>query len=98
MEKTGERNQWDGIPYIKRNNIRWDEIDNILLQIAPDIRVIDMRNTNYVSDIESPIPGGASPSHYQKFYYKEILDKLNKFVLEDLLRGKENENNECRGL
>lgn len=82
-EKTNVKQEWAGKSYIQRNNIRWDNIDHIFISLAPDIRIIDMRNTQYVSDVHSPIPGGASPSHYQKFYYREILDKINKIVLED---------------
>ena len=82
-EKTNIKEEWEGRTYIHRNNIRWNEVDHIFRLLAPDIRVIDMRNTQYVSDVRTPIPGGASPSHYQKYYYREILDKINKIILED---------------
>lgn len=84
-EKTGEITEWSGKEYIQKNNLRWDKVDSILRKIAPKMRVINMRSTRYVSDINSPIPGGASPSHYQKYYYKEVLDAINKIVLEDVL-------------
>lgn len=84
-EKTNIRKEWENKPKIYRNNIYWDKIDALLLEIAPKMRIINMRNSRYVSDVNSPIPGGASISHYEKYYYREILDKINKIVLEDKL-------------
>lgn len=83
-EQTNKKEDWGWKPLIQKDNTVWDKIDEYLLEIAPDIRVIDMRHTKYVSDARSPL--GASPNHYQKYYYKEILDKINKIVLEDKVR------------
>lgn len=86
-ERINHIQPWENNDYIKRNNIRWDNIDNIFMSLAPQMRIVRMRNTKYVSDIYSPIPGGASPSHYQKYFYREILDKINKYVLEDVIKS-----------
>lgn len=87
-EKTNKIEEWPNRQYIEHNNMQWDRIDEIFLSKAPRARIIDMRNTRYLSDAFSPIAGGASPSHYQKYFYKEILDKINKIVLEDKLNGR----------
>ncbi len=86
-EKTNEINEWSLKEKIKSNNENWNVADSIFLEVFPNARVIDQRNTQWRSDYYSPIVGGASPSHYQKWYYRDSLNLLNKIVLNDLLQG-----------
>ena len=67
--------------WIKRTNRNWDMYDAIFLEELPDAQYIDMRSTNWISDVNSPIIGGASPSHYQSGFYKEIYEKIIKIIL-----------------
>ena len=67
--------------WIKRTNRNWDMYDAIFLEELPDAQYIDMRSTNWISDVNSPIIGGALPSHYQSGFYKEIYEKIIKIIL-----------------
>lgn len=86
-EKTKKIENWSYREWIEESNYIWDVVDNIVLNTIPNAKEIDMRNCMWHSDINSPIPGGASPSHYQKYYYREILDKINKIVLADIMNN-----------
>ncbi len=79
--KTKKTELWtDKMDWIRNSNINWNIADSIFAYEFPESRHIDMRNTKWMSDIYSPIIGGASPSHYQSGYYKEIFDKLKKLL------------------
>jgi hypothetical protein len=68
--------RWESkIGWIKNTNRNWDIYDAIFLDEFNDAKYIDMRYTNWISDINSPIRGGASPSHYQSEFYKELYKK-----------------------
>lgn len=68
---------WDSkMDWIKRTNRNWDTYDQIFLEEIPSAQYIDMRSTHWISDINSPIMGGASPSHYQSGFYKELYKKI----------------------
>ena len=69
--------------WIKRTNCNWDMYDAIFLEELPNAQYIDMRSTNWTSDVNSPIMGGASPSHYQSGFYKEIYEKIMKIILKE---------------
>ena len=60
-------------------NRNWDIADNLFLEELPDAIYIDKRLTSWMSDVRSPILGGASPSHYQSGYYKELFHDLLDF-------------------
>lgn len=66
--------------WIKRTNCNWDIYDEVFLDEFPDAQYIDMRSTSWISDVNSPILGGASPSHYQSGFYKEIYRKLLSII------------------
>lgn len=66
--------------WIINSNNNWDVVDGLFLHEAPSTKYIDMRNTSWVSDSNTPIIGGASPSHYQSGYYKEIYEKLKEII------------------
>lgn len=79
---TGEISPWrDKTDWIQSSNAYWDKADQLFLTLVPDTFYLDMRSTNWLSDIESPLIGGASPSHYQSEYYKEIFDLLLDFTV-----------------
>lgn len=80
-ELTGEKTYWNNLDYwIRPSNQNWNNMDRILLEEIPDAYYLDMRDTKWVSDDKPPIKGGASPSHYQSGYYRDILEKLKKAV------------------
>lgn len=82
-ERTGEVSTWnDKMEWIMAVNRAWDRVDRIFLEEMPEAVYLDMRHTPWKSDVHSPILGGASPSHYQRGFYKELLDKMK-----DLLKG-----------
>ena len=62
-----------------------DIVDKIFLEVMPNSIYIDKRTTFWKSDIHSPIIGGASPSHYQSGYYKELFGDILKFLSKDFL-------------
>lgn len=64
------------ISWIRKTNQNWDVCDAIFLEELPNAQYIDMRSTNWISDVNSPIIGGASPSHYQSGFYKEVYEKI----------------------
>ncbi len=79
---TGEVRLWsDKMEWIQTSNQNWDYADQIFLECMPNSHYIDMRSTSWLSDIDSPIIGGASPSHYQNEYYKEIFDEILKLTV-----------------
>ncbi|MEE1059795.1 MAG: DUF6270 domain-containing protein [Treponema sp.] len=78
-KQTGFIEIWtDKLPWITKSNLNWDIVDSIFLEENTETSYIDMRNTNWVSDIACPIIGGASPSHYESGYYREIFTHLKK--------------------
>jgi len=80
-KKTGEISQWEKLDYwIRPCNQHWDRIDQIFLEEVPNAAYINMRKTQWLSDIDCPIEGGASPSHYQSEYYREVLDKIKTII------------------
>ena len=79
---TREISPWlDKKDWIQSSNTYWDKADQLFLAVVHDTFYLDMRSTNWLSDIESPIIGGASPSHYQSEYYKEIFKLLLDFTV-----------------
>ena len=87
-EKTKKTDIWDNkMEWIVSTNENWDKADKIFLEEIPDAVYLDMRKTTWKSDVYSPIIGGASPSHYQSGYYKELSNKLIQFLRKDLLDG-----------
>ncbi len=69
--------------WVKNTNRNWDVYDSIFLEEFPDAKYIDMRSTNWISDVNPPITGGASPSHYQSGFYKEIFEKMTRFIFKE---------------
>lgn len=84
-KKTGKIEKWEKLDsWIRPSNKNWDIMDSIFLEELPKTKYIDMRNTNWKSDIDCTIiKGGASPSHYQTEYYKEIFEKLKSITLKE---------------
>ena len=66
--------------WILNANKNWDEVDKVFLEEIPHSVYIDKRNTSWKSDVFSPILGGASPSHYQSAYYKELFHDIMCFL------------------
>jgi hypothetical protein len=74
---TGEVIAWsDKMEWVLSSNDNWSSADDLFLKCMPDASYIDMRTTSWLSDVDSPIIGGASPSHYQSEYYKEIFKEI----------------------
>lgn len=85
-EKLNKKYIWeDKMEWILKVNRVWDEVDKIFLEELSDAIYIDKRNTVWMNDIHSPILGGASPSHYQSGYYKELFNDISKLLSEDLV-------------
>ena len=61
----------------------WDKVDRIFLEEIPNSIYIDKRTTHWKSDVFSPMIGGASPSHYQSGYYKELFNDIISFLSRD---------------
>lgn len=75
---------WESkMEWIERTNRNWDIYDEIFLKEIPNTQYIDIRSTDWISDENTKIIGGASPSHYQPGYYKEIYSKIKKTVFKD---------------
>lgn len=85
-ENNNQIDVWsDKMKWILNSNKNWDEVDRIFLEEIPSAIYIDKRATIWKSDIFSPILGGASPSHYQSAYYKELFcDIISLLGLDDL--------------
>lgn len=73
--------------WILSTNHIWDEVDKIFLEEIPTTFYFDKRKTNWISDNQSPIIGGASPSHYQSGYYKELYKDLLQLISKDIEYG-----------
>ncbi len=69
--------------WVKNTNRNWDIYDSIFLEEFPDAKYIDMRATKWISDLNPPIIGGASPSHYQSGFYREIFEKMTRFIFKE---------------
>lgn len=79
------RTLWeDKMDWILSTNHIWDKVDKIFLEEIPTTFYFDKRKTNWISDNQSPIIGGASPSHYQSGYYKELYKDLLQLINEDI--------------
>lgn len=87
-ERTQQIDVWDDkMEWITEVNHCWDIADSLFLQEFPNAVYLDKRHTLWKSDICSPIIGGASPSHYQSGYYKELFEDLLQFISEDIING-----------
>lgn len=87
-ERTQQIEGWDDkVEWITEVNHCWDIADSLFLQEFPNAVYLDKRYTPWKSDIHSPIIGGASPSHYQSGYYKELFEDLLQFISEDIING-----------
>lgn len=88
-EKNNYIDIWsDKMEWILTSNQNWDKVDKIFLEEIPNSIYIDKRSTNWKSDINSPILGGASPSHYQSMYYKELFSNITSYLCEVLIDEK----------
>ena len=82
------RDIWvDKMDWILSTNHIWDEVDKIFLEEIPSAFYLDKRKTEWMSDNQSPIIGGASPSHYQSGYYKELYKDLLQLINKDIEYG-----------
>ena len=87
-DETLKTDLWDNkMDWIITTNKNWDKVDQVFLQEIPSVIYLDKRRTSWKSDVHSPIIGGASPSHYQSGYYKEIFNELIQLIDEDLKYG-----------
>ena len=83
-EQTNQISPWtDKMEWILNVNKNWDKVDRIFLEEIPNSIYIDKRTTHWKSDVFSPMIGGASPSHYQSGYYKELFNDIISFLSRD---------------
>ncbi|WP_029542165.1 DUF6270 domain-containing protein [Selenomonas sp. AB3002] len=73
----------DKMEWISDTNCAWDYVDQAFLREFSSAIYLDKRKTNWKSDINTPLIGGASPSHYQSGYYKEMFSELLSFICGD---------------
>ena len=84
--ETGRIDTWsDKMDWIVSSNNNWEMVDKLFLEEIPDTIYLDKRHTTWKSDVHSPIFGGASPSHYQREYYKELFKDILQFIGEDFI-------------
>lgn len=81
LDSNNKINDFPNQDIIKRNNILWDRMDHCLINLIPEIKTIDMRDTSFIGHYNHPF--GKSYAHYESGYYKEFLSKLNEIVLMD---------------
>lgn len=88
MQKNidGKIIDWENQPWLKMSCEIWDRNDEYFLSIIPEARHIDMRDIKGISMDKSPL--SMSTNHLQSQYYKEVLNRINKIVLSDLLNSK----------
>ncbi|MBK5456079.1 hypothetical protein JFU08_19100 [Bacillus sp. TH23] len=67
---------------IKRNNYFWDILNGWFINCIPNCKVLDLKDTDYIGQYNHPF--GNTFSHYQPGYYKEFMNRLNKFIMQDL--------------
>lgn len=73
----------ESIPYINYQKIIWQRNDDYLISKLPGCRVIDMRGDKYYSE-KSYL--NFNRNHLNSAYYRDILNNLNKIVLQDLIK------------
>lgn len=81
IQKTDSEIWTDKIHWINEVNTCWDVYDSMFLNKFQSANYIDMRNSKWLSDLESPIKGGASPAHYQSNYYKHLYTRFKEVVV-----------------
>lgn len=59
----------------------WMKMNNYFLAKAPEARVLDMSNYNYIGYDDHPVSSG--PHHYESNYYKSFLGELAKITTFD---------------
>lgn len=75
----------DKLDYILYEREIADKNNDYLVSQLPSAKIIDMRGDNFYTDKKAPMSFG--PSHMNSEYYKEVLNKFNKIVLQDILKG-----------
>lgn len=64
------------LDWIIDSNNNWELADLMFLEEFPEAIYIDMRKNTWLSAPNPPMIGGASPSHYQSEFYRELFQKL----------------------
>ena len=77
--EEGQLKTFSTIQQIKKANEIWENLDNLLLQHYPQVKVIDLTGKQYHADKNHPF--GFSYSHYESQYYKDYFSELVKQVL-----------------
>lgn len=84
-KSTDKVELWDNLDYwVRPSNQNWNIVDKIFLEEIPVATYVDMRNSKWISSMNPPIRGGASPSHYQTGYYRDILEKIKNAVFTEV--------------
>ncbi|WP_239256439.1 DUF6270 domain-containing protein [Listeria ilorinensis] len=73
-DKNGKVVEYKNKMAIQKANLFWDQINNYFLKKAPNARVIDFSNKQYIGDFYYPF--GHSFSHFESDYYKDFLKEL----------------------
>lgn len=84
-KQDGGAELWPDHDFYEKSNVVWEWLDNIFLSIIPEARQIDMRNKKWISVENTPLK--CTPNHFQTEYYQELMHKVNKIVLFNLLNN-----------
>lgn len=89
--ENGVFGQWDQQEmFIKAQRKLWCKYDDLLISQMPKCRVIDMRNGDYYSAYNKY--ASFNRNHFNEAYYKDLLNNVNKIVLQDLIIEKGGQN------
>ena len=81
---SGKLVDWEDKTATEYQSVLWERNDDYIVSQTPGIRVIDMRHGNYYSDNVPHLT--FSRNHLNSGYYKDLMNKMNKIVLEDKLK------------
>lgn len=70
----------DKLEWITESNCNWNRVDSIFLEEFPCAKYIDATQEKWISDVNAPIVGGASPSHMQSGFYKYVFNKIKQIL------------------
>lgn len=74
--------KWDDYDTICEQNIRWDMVDELLLDNLPIKNIVDMREMKFISSVNHPY--GESPSHFESGWYSLEWNKYIDIIIGEL--------------
>lgn len=73
----------DELAVVKQRNFMYELMENYILEMMPQMQVIDVNDRGYIGHYGFPF-GGKSINHFEPDYYKDFLKELDKLVLKAL--------------